>query len=385
MKIESYPSDSDFEEFIEEYVKLNDTQKFLKKQKNFVVATHKTSIVADISRRIFFGMDDTEQLKKIAEKPSSKKSTGFEVKSGTEVNELISELNEMKRSGDPINEDKDMKVKNVQESEDEIEVDIEYTKKNKGAIGLMNEEDKETQIKAEINEEDEVSKITQEYGKNDEFQAGRDFIESINEDEDIEVNEERVSIEELPLEDRLSLFRELLDYDYDEWRLDDVESVSVKKGEDVEELDDEELRGITKASLSGSDLMSNPTVQSFESEDFYFKEAKLAYHSVDEAKLIVVEIAFKGKPKESFDVAIKKEFETTDDGRDSISLEPRERSKIRDTFRDAVIEKYSEVKEGNLDENNEGNETEDAEIEDEEQTEEEETETNPSTGQQKLF
>jgi hypothetical protein len=91
--MEEYPTTSDYREVIEEYLGRDRAQEMLRNRKMFFVHTNRTEKVADISRRILFGFEDTEKLRSEAMGDQSGiKSTAFAVRSSASDEEIEEDL-----------------------------------------------------------------------------------------------------------------------------------------------------------------------------------------------------------------------------------------------------------------------------------------------------
>ncbi len=342
--MEEYPSDRQIEETINEYIGLYETQKILRDNFNFFVCTHRTKTIADIARRIKIGNDDADDLFRATKKAHPKKSTGFTIETEMSGDDLISDLNEAKRTKKEFGK-KSVKVEEVEEKEDQVEVEFSYAHKNPGKIDLLSEEEKKTSVSITETDNESEKRVVQDYEMIDEFYALREFFkgyEKQKEEKGVELQKTDIVLQKLPLPSRIDLIDKILDYDHDEWRLDDVKGITINKGEEIKEVEDEELEGISEAALSGVGLRTNNFVQKCEEEGFYFNSVTILYQHKTDPKQVVLSIEFKGKPKYSFDINIKAEFENIDGEKRKTSFDRNFELKIRNNFRDMVMELYKD-------------------------------------------
>lgn len=358
--MDEYPSDSDYRIFVEEKFGRDKTQKFLKQRKNFLVHAHTKSDVADVSRRILFGLEDAEYLKEgLLSQNQPEKSTALTFKSDATDEELSADLSRAQANETVFNENKNLRVADTNHTEDELEVELEYIHRRESQRALMDSNDKTTTITIEETGEENVRKVSQDYRTYDEFNAVKDFFEGWN-NERISNDEEPVErgdiiLRRLRLEDRVEFFNDILSANPANWRFEDAVKMGISQGEqtsemfedaedeeDIQEELDENLRGITGAVLSGEGLRTNGFVQKCIDNGYFFESGRLLFVNTDIAEQVEISIEFKQKPKETFDISIETEYETTEEGREEISFDSEHRKEIRDTFRDLVVRLYGE-------------------------------------------
>lgn len=195
--------------------------------------------------------------------------------------------------------------------------------------------------------------------KYDEFNAVKDFFEGWN-NQRVNNGQEPVErgdiiLRRLRLEDRVEFFNDILSANPANWRFEDAVKMGIRQGEqtpemfedaedeeDIQEELDENLRGITGAVLSGEGLRTNGFVQKCIDNGYFFESGRLLFVNTDVAEQVEIHIAFKQKPKETFDISIENEYGTTEDGREETSFDPEYRKQVRDTFRDLVVRLYGE-------------------------------------------
>ncbi|MDL0145606.1 helix-hairpin-helix domain-containing protein, partial [Halobacterium salinarum] len=127
MTMEEYPSDTDFRVFVEEKFGRDQTQDFLRSNKNFLVHANTTEDVANITRRILFGYDEAEHLKKgLLEQEQEEKATAFTFKTEDGLEDLESELSRASSNENVFNDNKNVKISDVSQTDGGFEVDLEY-------------------------------------------------------------------------------------------------------------------------------------------------------------------------------------------------------------------------------------------------------------------
>ena len=347
MSFKKYPSSDEYQKTVEEYVRAKKMRRFLRERQKFFVCIYDTEEVADISRRILFGHEDTDILRDGARRTNTnRRSTGFEFTSDDSKDDLVSQFNEVHRHGEVLDEDKQVTVKDVDETESGVDLDLQFEVTYPGKIGLLDSETKETEVSIEETDQEGVWRVTQDYDKNDAFQAARAFFDGLNnrrrQSDKEPFQKVNITLDRLGVTQKIELFDDMLDFSHDNWDLEDVTGIEVQRDSSTDTVDDEALRGITNAALAGQSLRTNDVVQSFEDNGYYFKSIKLSYDHARDAKRMEVSIEFKRKPKNTFDITIEREREIIDGSPEPTSFDPEERKEIRDTFRSMVIELYNE-------------------------------------------
>ena len=356
--MDEYPSANDYREIVEEFVGRDKMQTFLRDNKGFVVHSDTKKKVADVSRLVFYGHELTDELRKGAlDYDAETKSTAFSLYSEASDEELLSDLQNARDDEKTFDDKKKLRVQDASETEDGLELTLEYKNKRIGRRELIAEDDRETSVVIVEADEENVRTVQQNYERIDEFNAVSSFFENWNkrrkENEDDEVKRYNIALRRLPLQERISLFDDLLSYNPGNWILDDVLQIGIKQGEQItdifEDVDDEEdlkeelddnLEGITDAVLTGEGLQANGFVQKCRSNGYYFKSARLYYDNTDVAEKVEVLIEFKEGNRRSFDVSVEQGYEKKESEVNRTSFDSSREKDIRDQFRQMVIDAF---------------------------------------------
>lgn len=353
-----YPSPNDYREIVEEYFGRDDMQEFLRDRKNFILHTNTKNRVADISRRIFFGYEDAELLRDGAMTyQSGTKSTGFSIHTENSNDDLLSDLNEAKSTGEVFNEKKKLTVRNATETDEGVRVDLDYVNKRVGRMEMIAKQEKTASVV--IEDGDDIRDVSQDYKKIDEFNAVRDFFEKWShkrlseEKKPVEIID--ITLKRLPIEERIELVNEILSRNPGHWLLQDVQQIGIKQGEnlaemfkeyddddDFEEELDENLQGITDAVLTGEGLRTNAFVKKCERNGYYFKSVKLFYDNTDVDREVEILIDFKEGHRNSVDITLEQGYVMEEGSRKRKTFNSAIQEEIRDLFRDMVMEVYRE-------------------------------------------
>ena len=360
--LDEYPSDSDYRVIVEEKFGRDKMQQFLQQNKNFLIHTDTTEDVADLSRRLFFGYEDTEALKRgVLRKGNEQKSSAYLIKSDASNEELEKDLDRACDNEIVFNKNKSLTIERTKQLDTGFEVELSYVHQRTIQRNLLNKNDKRTTLRVEETGEEDVRKVTQDYRKYDEFNAMKDFFDGWRRERLAQdkkpIYPEGINLKRLDVESRVELFTRLFTYHPGDWRFDEAIEIGLEQSEqpdemfaeaeedteDLEEELDENLRGITNAVLRGENLRSNEFVQKCINSRYYFKSARLRFSSNEYAKEVDVGVEFKEKPRETFDITIESEYKKTEDGRKDGDFSPDFRDETRDLFRDVVIEIFGEL------------------------------------------
>lgn len=361
MTMEEYPSAGDYREIVEEFVGRDKMQSFLKNEKHFLLHTDTKQKVADVSRLILYGYGFTENLRKGAlDYESETKSTAFTLHSEASNDELLADLQSSKDDEEVFDKKRDLRVAEATETEEGIEISLEYVNKRVGRRELIAEQDKQTSALIVDTDEENVRTVKQSYEKIDEYNAVSSFFENWNsrrkDDDEDDVRRYNISISRLSLNDRIDTFYDILSADPGNWTLEDVLQMGIRQGEqeqieevfeevededDLREKLDENLEGITDAVLTGEGLQANGFVQKCRKNGYYFNSVRMYLDNSDVAEKVEVLLEFKEGNRQTFDVSIEQGYEKVEDEVNKTKFEPDRKAEIRDLFRDTVIDTFS--------------------------------------------
>lgn len=338
-----YPSDYEYGKLIKDYVGLEKTQDLLQDNHNLLVCTYKSDMIADRARRLFFGYEDFKYLQNEAfDRDTTTKSSAFFIETEATMDDLEADLRERQRTQEPHGE-KDTKVRDISIDEDTINVKLDFTIERAGKTQALDRQQRSTEI--EIRELDtESATATQEFEMVNEEKAVDDFLTAWDRDrrdnDEHPLHRENVTLSNLSLDNKIELGEDLINQNLDRWRRENVEGLDVKRDESVQEEPVPELEGINEAGLSGNRLDTNDFVRLSKENGYYFTLIEVRYQHKTEARQTVVRIEFKESRRETFEVSIVSEYEEIDDTMEKANFGMQERRRIREEFRESVLEFY---------------------------------------------
>jgi len=362
--MDEYPSDQDYRAIVEEKYGRDKAQTFFRKHSNLLVHSGETEDLANLTRRMFLGYEQTTSLKKdVLEKDKRKKATAFIFESEADEEALIEDLETNMGRGYQYNENKDLEVQSVAKTDDGFDIHLQYEDRNPSRRPLQSQQSRSITVSLTETGEDGVWQGTQEYRYSDEFNAGSDFFKDWESKRLSErkpgIKRVNFNLETVPSEDSVEMFNKFLRDTPGEWRFEQVLELGIKQSgevgeileeedaefeeeEEIEEELDEELRGITDAVFKGTSLRENQFVQDCLDSGFYFNSVRALFDDLDSTDSMELELKFKQRPKTTFDISIVEEYERRDDGYESGSLGPNKREKVREAFRSSIVDLYGE-------------------------------------------
>jgi len=343
--IEKYPNNADIYEVISSKMPFGNSRDFFKKRGVMCVANRRTEIALYCSR-LFLGFEDYEEMRSHTESENNyKKICGIELETVTSLPDIATTLSA--KRGDTIAEKTKLMIKDVTSHDDgTVTCVISYQNKKLGKLDLLRKEDQECTFK--IEERGDKKLVLTHHEKNEDYSKIIEVVENVSEGlaDDEKILLQKITLEKFTIPQRIEFFDKLLLYNYDDWILENVISIKIRKGEELEdeefpEIAEIDLRGINEALLRGDNLRTNETVKKFEKSGYYFSGIiiKLA-HKHDPIK-IFVETLFKSKP-ELPEINIKKSVEVMDDMENTKILPINEQEKYLKEFWEILYKIYSE-------------------------------------------
>jgi len=365
--IEEYPSVKDIEVVLKQELGRLDAAEFLRDDKKLFVHTGEESEVAELGKNLFYDKSSLINLKKELDGRSrTEKSTAFIVESESSLNELEGDLNSLKEDDEVFNEDSDLKITGTQRDEHSVEVEVSYVHRQASNRTLQDSTDRTTSFEIhETEEDDNVYKVNQNFFHADEFDATKTLFNQWDRKRKIEgesgVSRADIRIEAIStLEDRVNLFDEFITYNPSSWDMRNVKHLGVRQSDsdesdEIEEIDsgssgdleeqiDRQLSNIQELALNGKSLRENPIVEKCIEKNFYFDATRIYCENIEEARGVVIELKFKRRGRNAFDLSIKKEFELVEDGREREPFSPQFRNRTRNEFRDAIVDLFGQYK-----------------------------------------
>lgn len=338
--IETYPDDSDIVELVSSMIPLTQTVNYYQRRGIFYVSDSREKI-APYCSRLLLGWADLEELRKKTESlRKNKRISGLILNTNSNVEDITSALREY--SGASLNTRQNLKITNVNVLEDKsTEVTITYNTKDCGKIQLIRTDERECKFKLENKES--YTQITMNHEKNEDHTMVLETIDLISKNlpEQEKILPEKINLERLTILQRIEFFDKMLQYEYRDWRLEDVISIKIRRGEDIkdQEIKEKDLRGIKEVVFNGDSLRGNSIVKRFEGNGYYFSGNTILLAHKKEPIKIEVELLFKVRPILP-EIAIKKAFEIIEEKPERIPLDDSKQTEYLNLFWETMLGIY---------------------------------------------
>ena len=338
----NYPSKYELLEVLNSITNRTFLNVFAQKRGIFITNTNLAGLADEIAN-LYLDNDDIEQIRREAYHIHSNHAlSGFTVKSSdnnfdmTHVYQWIYEQGGDRKVGQQLS----ALVKIP--GEDLYKASFEYNRKKAGRIEFL---------------QDEVSSFDFYFRKisSSEWQVEIDSNRSTDLKELKELIDKNLRKEEineidpkfLNTEISIKFFDELTKSGMDdEWNFVDIKHLNLKKGNDdekeysneeeldvVENVNKDDIAGITQAILQGKNLREDPFVQQCVTNSYRFNAMTYEFHHNASPHIIHIRAEFKGRPK-VFEVSIAGYEEVTGIARTrtTVSMDPKINRHIRSTF-----------------------------------------------------
>lgn len=306
--IREFAQNNDIKMIIKEkQISMNRMKSILKEKGIFSLVSNSEELAEEIYP-IYFGTIEIEKMKEFMNTESNyKKSSLITIvpnESEKDIDSLLEEVEDQfsryKACGD-----KRCKIDTITSDKDgNITMDISYIKKIKGKVSLINNVKKkfEVMLKKDVDSNRILIDIRQ--NDNSDLKEFEKFLEQVNSfggnTELFEI--ESLSLDKLTKDNKIKFFDELIAHRYEDWLIEDIKGIDVKRqdkadAEDEEEeetLSSDELVGISNAMFKGDSIRNTGIVKKFENQDFYFTSMKFKYAYKTSEESFLIDINFKG-------------------------------------------------------------------------------------------
>ncbi|MCZ7393145.1 MAG: hypothetical protein ABOK23_08735 [Candidatus Methanoperedens sp.] len=341
---EFYPNDSEIDDFFNEFISFDNARDYFKKM-GILFATNKRSEIAKYASRIVFGYEDFEMMKSItATKQNYDKVSGFEIKTSKSIQELKEAFN----SGEVIKNQNKLTIREsiVDPHTHSITVSYSFERKTPGKMNLISAEERKGEFRIEKGDDETGKIVVFNHSKNEDYGAVKEIITAIGQNEETKMDIVPITLERFDVKGKIDFIDKVLQYEYKKWKLEEVVTIRVRKGEEseeeLEEADKKFLEGINDAILHGHNLRTNPFVIKCEKSGYYFPSIILKMAHKTEPYKISLEVQFKFRP-DMPEINIVDSFMVEESAEKSYVLEKEFRKQTLDNFFHDIIGIYNNV------------------------------------------
>lgn len=298
-----YPPDNEIKDFFKDFINFENARDYFK-EKGILIATNKSSEIAKYASKIIYGFEDFEMMKSItATKQNFNKISGFEIR----TSKSIEELREAFKSGEIIKKENNLKIRTATVDPETHNIKVLYSleRKTPGKMTLISAEERSGDFKIEKGDDGTGKIIVFNHTKNEDYKIVREIIGTIGQNEETKMDVVPILLDRFDIKKRIDFLDRILQFEYEEWNLEEVISMRVRKAnqiddeetdEEIMEKDEEFLEGINDAILNGHNLRTNPFVKECEMAGYYFPMIIMKMAHKYEPYKIHLEIQFKFRP-----------------------------------------------------------------------------------------
>lgn len=325
----TYPSPRDLELILADSVKKGDLMAFLRKRGIFFFNTSMETLAKQVSI-MYWDYDSLEELRGMAYRTSNKKVlSGFSLMSSSEfaLNDIYDGLRmsgELKEDGYTLNSI----TKKKSSSEVIYGGTLSYVKKSAGRMEFIRTEVREVSFEMrQINPNEWQVEV--DGGKSNDGKVVYGLLERIAKKQDVSIN--MLRIDRLTKASTISFFDQLAKIGLPkEWIIEDISRITLKRNpgtkddmnleieeedDDIEEVNKEDLSGITQAILEGKNLREQDFVRRAEVSGYAFTSMTYTFYRAETNAKVKLRAEFKGNPK-IFEVGLESYLIPANEGED---------------------------------------------------------------------
>lgn len=329
----------------EKQISTNQIKNLLKKKGIFSLVSNAEELSKEIYP-IYLGSADIDKMKELMQTENNyKKSSLMTIipkENNHDIDSLLEDIEEQFLKYRTYN--KKYKIETITtDKSGQINIGISYVKKIKGKVALI--KDKKKELGVTLKKDLDSSGILVDIRQNDnsDLKEFEKFLEQVNSLDGFPelFKIEHLSLDNLTKDNKIKFFDDLIAYIYDDWVIEDIKGIDVKRGEKLEDeeevLSSDELIGITNAMFKGDSIRNTGIVKKFEDQGFYFTSMKFKYSYRKTTENFVIDINFKGTENVKIDII------NTYDNMDKIVFPMAQQEEIIQKFQEVVNKLYKDI------------------------------------------
>lgn len=237
----------------------------------------------------------------------------------------------------------------VQNGGSHLKAIVEYKKKRKGRVKLMDV----VSHRFSFDAFEESGKVIIDVIFDDRSSvqmAKKIFTNAVSTSKNFETPKQ-ISLQPLTTEERIGLFDRLFTYNFSDWKIEAVKNIKVQMSEtedipdedaEVEEIENNFLTGIESALFSGSGLRTNPIVVDAVNRGYFFPKATIMFEHKRDAIKLLLDISF-NSDELLLEVSIISTYEVDDERTYKRPMLPDDQETILQYFHSVIAEIYGNL------------------------------------------
>ena len=321
MTIEKYVTCEEFKKIIDEKIVSATAIRQILQKRGILPIFTSTSDLSKLTYRFFYGTEFMTSLNELLNLEQNNlkstvviikpKDTNQQIDFMQEINDEFQTARKIPNTPYTINE--------ITKNNDSKEINLKYSykKQTKGKISILAEKDVDLNVKiTPIEDRYKVSIVHEGISESTHF---INFLDKMMNSPQTtsSCNLLRIQLQSLTGDRKVEFFDNFGSYNFEEWTLKDITSVSLNRNQDDEELygtpnEIEALQGITSAILNGAGLRKVDFVQECMKKGFFFQSMRYKLEHKKEPKAIEIDISFK---QTDLKVIVHKTYEIDENGK----------------------------------------------------------------------
>ena len=355
--ITSYPDKNSLKEALSTELSITTLKYMCRKNGVFLLSNKKEDIINAV-HLFYWGFSDINRMAQLMEDSKNyKKSFRLEVEKNRDLttdeeNDLFRDfftLVSSHRAGIALQKGISFEsfVIEQQNNQPHLKAIVEYKRKRKGRVKLMDEVVQRFSFDA-FEENDKII-VDIVFDDRNSVQVAKSIIkESVANSEEFRLPKQ-ISLKTLTTSERVDLFDRFFAYRFDNWMIDAVRNIKVQMpdgipvdDEEAEEMENNFLTGIESALFSGSGLRTNPIVMDAVSRGYFFPKASVMFdHRIDALKLLL-DIAF-NSDELLLELSISSTYEIEEDRHYKHPIPPEDQETALQYFHSVLAEIYAQI------------------------------------------
>lgn len=357
--ITGYPDKNSLKEVLSTELSITALKNLCRKNGIFLLSNRKEDVI-NTAHLFYWGFEDINRISQLMEDQKNykksfrltvEKDSAFETDEDSNTFKDFSALISSYRTG--VATQKRITFENFfidqQGEQPHIKAFVEYKRKRKGRVKLMDEVTQRFSFDAF----EEADKIIVDifFGDRSSVQVAKSIItDSVAVSNEFKVPRQ-ISLKSLKISERVDLFDRLFAYCFNDWMIDAVKNIKVQMSEDNPNDDDEEeaegvennfLVGIESALFSGSGLRTNPIVMDAVNRGYFFPKASVMFVHRREALKLLLDISF-NTDELVLELSILSTYEVEDDHLYKHPIPQEDQESMLQCFHSILTEIYTQI------------------------------------------
>lgn len=294
-----YPARYDIEQTLGEFAQRQFVDQFAQSRGVFITKANQLEF-AEVLSQFFYSHYDLEEIRDVAYKTNENEAlSGFILHTEDDEGDPVKALQELRDSGD-LGTDVEIGPINLitsKDGEDTYEGTFNYVNKKPGRIEFLQEENRSFDFKIKKTGENEYQILVNGSSPSD----SSVFRNAVRKKLGRKARYEDMDQSALTSRQTIDFFDLLSDEGLGEdWTVVEVKQLVVRRSDDeddVEEIDSDQLSGITQAVLDGKNLRGNSFVKETEKNGYRFTSMILRFEHNKIPSVIDIKAEFKFRPK----------------------------------------------------------------------------------------